>query len=396
MGAARRFCVKAVVLTGMMSVIVSMALPACRFPEYGFTNGGGGSAGAFAGGMSNAPGGAPGDGGESGGNAGGGDAGGGNAGGGDAGEGNADGGNAGGGNAGGAGGAEPVRCPTQACVPGAPGGWVGPIAFWEGTAGVPSALPACPAGYASATDLNRALNAPPGACTCTCAAQGQVCDENTTLHIYTDMTCATPCATASPKTCDAVSGCTGSQGSLRADTPTPSGGSCQATVSAPVTATWQYSARLCLASDMGTCVDPSQVCAPTPGSPYASQVCVMSVVLEGHALPACPADYPNPNEPLYETFLDGRGCTACGCGSPTGGSCSGNLLLSGGGDCSGGVEYSLGSGCKQFNLGSGTIQPSHVGGQYTVVPGTCSVASAAHANGGIATPNGSVTVVCCR
>ncbi|HKO49036.1 MAG TPA: hypothetical protein VJV79_14995, partial [Polyangiaceae bacterium] len=64
MGATRRLCVRAVVLAGMIGAIVSLALPACQFPEYGMANGG--SAGAPAGGVPGDAGGAAGGGAESG------------------------------------------------------------------------------------------------------------------------------------------------------------------------------------------------------------------------------------------------------------------------------------------------------------------------------------------
>jgi len=367
MGAARRLCVKAVVLAEMMSAVLSLALPACQFPEYGMASGRGGSAGAAEGGVPSATGGAPDDGGQGGSEESG---------------------------AGGQGGEQtsPTSCAAQTCVPSAPTGWLGPIAYWEGkTGGTP---PKCPRGYteAEAIDLHRELVAPASACACTCVAQGQVCE--TTLHIYDDMSCATKCSSVSVQACSAVSGCSGSQGSLRNDTPTLSGGSCQATVSEPVAASWQYDARLCQPS--GTCEDPDQVCAPTPTSPYATQLCVMSVIPEGQPLPACPAEYPNARKDLYETYTDSRDCSDCTCGPVSGGSCSGKLTLSSGGDCSSSnADYQLGSGCKTFNLGAGNIHPAHVGGQYTVVPGTCGVANPAQATGS-AEPSGSVTKVCCQ
>ena len=358
MGTARRSCVRAAVLVWMMSAAVSLALPGCQFPKYRFAADV--SAGAPAAGISSDPAGAAGDGGANGGGA----------------------------------GAEPLAPCAKQCVPRAPsGGWLGPIAFWEGTAGeVP---PDCPVSDDVPVDLHRGLIAPAGTCECTCTAHDQVCDANTMLHIYTDMGCATECAAASPGACDPVSGCSGSQGSMRADAPLPSGGSCKATVSPPSAATWQYDARLCQATVPGTCDGQNQVCAPTPPPRFASQLCVMSVILEGQALPDCPAEYPHPYAPLYETFTDERGCSQCGCGSVTGGTCSGTLLMSSGGDCSSGFEYKLGSGCKQFNLGPGQVMPSHVGGNYTVAPGACSVASTAHPTGSAA-PSGRVTLLCCQ
>jgi hypothetical protein len=210
------------------------------------------------------------------------------------------------------------------------------------------------------------------------------------------MSCVKTCATVSVLSCNAASGCTGSQGSLRNDPPTISGGTCQATVSEPVAPSWQYNARLCQPSS--ACEDPSEVCAPTPALPYVTQRCVTRVLQEGEELTECPAEYPKGPKTFYDALTDNRGCSECSCSGVTGGSCSGKLVMSADADCSGesgDVDYQLGSGCKSFNLGMGEVHPSSVGGQYTVVPGTCSVASPAHATGS-AEASGGVTKVCCQ
>jgi hypothetical protein len=122
----------------------------------------------------------------------------------------------------------------------------------------------------------------------------------------------------------------------------------------------------------------------------------MRVLADGSDLPECPDAYPTRRGAFYDEdgFTDDRGCTACGCSGVTGGSCSGTLSISTGSDCSSDASYTLDSGCKTFNLGSGNVRPSHVGGHYTLLPGACSVASASHATGSAA-PSGSVTLVCC-
>ena len=80
----------------------------------------------------------------------------------------------------------------------------------------------------------------------------------------------------------------------------------------------------------------------------------------------------------------------------SGGSCPGKVTLSSGIDCSSGFEYQLDGTCsKPFNLGPGDAKPAHVGGTYTLMPGTCAVPTQPMATGK-AVPNGSVTVVCCK
>ena len=178
----------------------------------------------------------------------------------------------------------------------------------------------------SMTDVHRGLNAAAGACKCTCVAEGQVCDSGTKLEFFTDMGCATPCATTSVHSCDAVSGNCGSQGSLRGAVPVATGGSCQPTVTMPTPASWQWDARICEASNARTCDDPALVCAPPPAAPYVSRLCVFSVILEAQSPPACPAEYPAAHEPLDATLSDDRGCSACACSSVSGGTCTGTTF----------------------------------------------------------------------
>ena len=354
----------------LMSAVLSWALPGCQFPDYAFANARGGGAGATA-----TPGGATSNTSDAG----------------------------AGGDEAGAAGAEPtpeppVPCdPMQACVPAAPSDWFGPIAFWEGKAGNPSDLPDCPPGYGRPRDLHRSLNAPPLSCDCTCSAEGQTCDENTTLQIYSDLMCESPCATLSPKACSAVSNCTGSQGSLKAAVPTPSGGTCAAHVSPKTDPTWDYDSRICQPNSAAQCDDPNLTCAPVPQLPYTTARCVAQVVMDGQAPPDCPSDYPKGHTVLYDDFTDGRGCTDCGCGSVSGGSCKGSTLtLSVDTECGGTVApYTVGSPCTQFNLGSGNVHPTSVGGTYTVTAGTCDVATPATPTGS-ATASGNFTVVCCK
>jgi hypothetical protein len=104
-------------------------------------------------------------------------------------------------------------------------------------------------------------------------------------------------------------------------------------------------------------------------------------------------------ELLYEIFTDNRSCTACGCSGVSGGSCSGQLVMSKDTNCTlsgiGTTSYPLTSSeCQTFNLGSGNVHPASVIGQYTVQAGTCSVASQASGMGEAA-PSGRATVVCC-
>lgn len=375
----------------MMSALVSAMLPGCQFPDYGMAAEGGGNAGAPASGGSSGsdPVGSSGESGEGGSDAG-------------AGAGTGAGAGAGAGGAGGMDEPEPTPC-TQTCVP-LPSGWQGPMAFWEDLATV--APPECPAGFDSKpTDVHHELVAPDGLCTCTCApAEGQVCD--TILHIYPDQACgSSQCAQVGTRVCTAVpAACTGSQGTTSIDALTISGGSCRAQVVKPAPPTWKYNDRLCESSDLGACAEPNTVCARMPDLPYLSSLCVTRQVQNDQQLPTCPAAYPNQVTPLYGQYLDGRDCSECTCGAPSGGTCTGKITISGGNECqsTGGGEYVLSTAgnpapiCQKFNLGAGGLRPNHVMGYYTLnPPGTCAVTTKSEPTGE-ATTAGMVTVVCCQ
>jgi hypothetical protein len=250
-------------------------------------------------------------------------------------------------------------------------------------------------------DYHRGLIAPVGTCTCTCVAEGQSCATNTTLEIFNDMNCVTKCATVSspPAECGPISGCTGSQGSLQAAAaPTPAGGSCAPNVVQPDPPAWTYDARICQPKSTRVCDAPEQVCAPKPQAPYyTTRGCVMSIVLEGDPVPACPAEYPKRRPTLYGGVTDGRRCTDCTCGSVSGGACAGSLTMTGTGNCSDGVvvTYELDDPCQAFNLGSGNIRPAHVRGDYVVTPGSCAVATASKGTGS-AVESGPIAAVCCQ
>jgi hypothetical protein len=81
----------------------------------------------------------------------------------------------------------------------------------------------------------------------------------------------------------------------------------------------------------------------------------------------------------------------------TGGSCNGTLTLNTLDGCSGNsFQYTLGSGCKKFDLGSGNVHPSSVGAQYTLTAGTCTVVTMSQPDAGHAYGTGQKTVVCCQ
>jgi hypothetical protein len=296
----------------------------------------------------------------------------------------------------------PVACDGGfTCVPPVPDGWNGPFAQWQGAP--TSAPPACPAGYGWPADTNYGLNAPPLPCTCSCVSTGQECLASATM--YTDMGCASVCATASVGACAAVtpvgSGC-GQQGSLRVETPTPTPGTCEPNVQPnPIpNPTWNSALRVCqmAASEINWfCPTSGEVCTQIPAAPYGARVCVEQVVQEGQPVPAtCPATYPNRLTDSYWTYADGRGCAQCACadGGPAGGSCKGSVAVTGAAvdDCTTGANpFPLGTVCGQFGL-AGNL--ARIAGTYELEAGTCAVATDTHAYG-TAQATGSAQVVCC-
>jgi hypothetical protein len=375
MGAAHRWCLRAALLAGMVGIFVASLLPACQFPYYAPPSGGG------EGGVGGAIGGATGAGGT--------------LDGGRAGAAGSDGGVTDGGSAGEGGeGGKPEPCPTDACAPKAPsGGWKGPVVVWEAAPGSMKA-PDCPAGYTDPQDRHRELVAP-GGCGCTCQPTGESCDTDTQLEIYTDMSCAAGgvCAKVQLSGCTPISGCTGSQGSVYADAPTPMGGSCVDHVAPPPDPTWKFDARICSASDVQTCDSANEICAPRPPSPFEPALCVMREFAEGEPVAACPDGFDN-SRMMYSTLTDGRTCTPCTC-SPLGpGECQGSLILSTGSDCNGSTQYTPGQPCKQFNLGSGPVFPKSVKGQWTIKSGACSVVTSSKPVGS-AVEARPLTLVCC-
>jgi hypothetical protein len=281
----------------------------------------------------------------------------------------------------------------DSCVPAAPAGWRGPAAFWH-DASNGEAPPECPEGYESPTDAHDRPSGDDADCSCRCEAGEQTCDEPPQVTLFQDLACETVCEVAAPEACMEVSGCNGSLGTIRAAPAQPTGG-CTATVEKTTTApSWQRDARLCELSrpTRGSCATDEQACVPTPEAPFSSQLCVYRVVLEGEAIPACPASHARPAATLYTSFSDDRDCAECTCTGLTGGSCEGTVRLSSGDDCSESVEYTLGSGCQSFSL---PRSPTRIAGDYTLTPGSCAVESEPMPTGAV-TPAGNALVVCCH
>lgn len=295
-----------------------------------------------------------------------------------------------GGDVSGGGGAASECEQPDACVA-VPAGWLGPIAFWDSKSS--GQQPPCPEGYESPRDLHAEPSTDDATCSCTCDALGESCAGVTEVALYYDLTCQTLCAHATPNECNSIAGCTGNKGSMRALVAAPANGSCTANVTkGGPQAVWQRDARFCELSrtERGSCASAGQQCVPTPDMPFASQVCVYRVVLEGDPLPTCPAGYERPDV-LYSELTDQRGCGPCECAGPSGGRCEGKVIISDGEECSSGFEYEIGSGCQPYSLGESAslalVAP-------VLSPGSCTVAAEPVPSGTV-TPTGNATIVCC-
>jgi hypothetical protein len=286
------------------------------------------------------------------------------------------------------------------CAAPLPPGWWGPLALWWSNTN--DAPPPCPAGYEKPVDMGNDLLAPPATCASSCTAMGQQCSAS--VSVYADSSCVAECgddSSVSNATCTAVTGCSGTQGSLRADAPVPTGGTCAPSVRAIVAPpTWASPVRMCVAvgpSTLGLCPKANAPCVATPAVPYTGLPCIVFVPPQGQPVPTtCPSGYPFGPSVYYTSIADSRACSAPTCaGVPTGGDCAGTIAATGAAasDCStGAFTYAIGSGCSQpIKL---TSPIAHLRASMTVTPGSCSVGTEARPVGA-ARAAGSPNVICC-
>ncbi|HZU84709.1 MAG TPA: hypothetical protein VE987_17385 [Polyangiaceae bacterium] len=291
-------------------------------------------------------------------------------------------------------------CGAYTCAAPVPAGWSGPIAWWQGSSG--ATAPGCAAGFQQAFDANSGLSGAAATCSCSCTASGQVCSVSGDFH--PDQSCGNaPCATVTPASsgaCTAVpSNTCGSGGSFSVSgTPAPSGGTCSARVTSSVPpAVWAGAARACAyagPADTGAGCAPAERCVAAPGAGgYGAKLCIYTTSATPPS--ACPAGYAS-GAPIvvYSGYTDTRGCGACACSGPSGGSCSGTIEIYGSGGCTGSngsATYTLGTACQAYS-GLSPV-PGSVKASYVVTGGSCSVQSQPPATGAV-TATGPTTVCC--
>ncbi|WP_437677269.1 hypothetical protein [Sorangium sp. So ce131] len=239
------------------------------------------------------------------------------------------------GGAGGAGGDTHSALCSGQCVPPAPLGWSGPALLWFGS---PEAVPDCPAdaptvGYEGFADLQQV---PKDCGTCACDAPAASC----TLPTGWAAASSTSCTGDEPGTvATSFAAPDGWDGACSASNPIPAGQLCDGepcvqslTIAAPSLTTgactprldvkpspveepdpWATRAKACLAGAHTACGD-ATTCAPA--APSGFQTCVYH---EDDA--DCPEGYAFKHV-FYKGTADARECTPCGCGDPTGASCT--------------------------------------------------------------------------
>lgn len=276
----------------------------------------------------------------------------------------------------------------ETCAPAAGAGWSGPVALFSGA----TAPPACPGGaaaLASGHGGEATAEITCAACTCDAAAnescvgpmvtafsQGSCGGSSATVAVASDGTCA-PLASAVR---DFTVGPTGVQG-----------GGCAAQGGAATLGEigWSLQVAVC-AIDASPSPSCDGTCATPLEAPFDPRPCVYQA---GDAL-ACPAGYPDQLVFYTGADADTRGCSACDCGSPSGGSCQGVATAHGGFACD---PAASAHGLKS----DGTCDSSPAGGATYgsidfavsgITPGACA-ASGGDPEGAVA-GSGAITVCC--
>jgi hypothetical protein len=294
------------------------------------------------------------------------------------------------------------------CVPSWQPGWTAPVLLYYATydGGSPPDPAPCAAPYAN--DIQDGYNdpvPPKGSCSCTCGpAEGAECSEPFILASTTNVcgggntiTTSVPldggCVTVG--TADFNSG-------LVLDAGVSFGGSCAEieTTSVPrwdagSPTEWGALGRVCAAppqtyrsGDAGGC-PANYTCVQAPPGPLAPNgVCLLSPGDVG-----CPSTGYTHQYFLFDGGFDGRTCSFdCGCGAPTGVSCTPSVELFSSGTCSG-ASMALTETCPAdtpWNF-SGTVKASATFG---ASPGTCVADSGATQLTGAPEGTGQVTVCC--
>jgi hypothetical protein len=276
------------------------------------------------------------------------------------------------------------------CLPLGPAEWSWPTLLWIGT---PGQDPECPTDApVKGAEVFADLNAPTLCGTCQCDAPSGTCTLPTTLTA-SSAPCPGDGAGVTHTSFDAPAGWSGACSAAAA---IPANQKCNgvncvqsltiaplvlaetpcAVSTIPVAAalpyTWGAVAHSCHGIANGPCPSADEVCRPAIVPGFAQ--CIFQ---KGDN--ECPAAYSDKHV-FYKGIADTRSCTACGCGAPTGGTCTAFLSAYKDGACSSPVGSvtvdATGSACLDI-LPSGQALGSKLSEQPVYAPGVCQVSGGA-------------------
>ena len=218
-------------------------------------------------------------------------------------------------------------CGDFTCAPSAPnGGWVGPLAIWQGSGSPPSCANA--SGFPlEVANANAGIKGSASCPSCSCdAPQGVACQVGA-AQLYRDSTCAgaSGTLTIAQGNCTAFVSLSYDPASVRWGSAPPGGGACvpktTGSASFPPVA-WDTQMRACgdPTPNKGGCA--AGTCVPRQQAPFGQAMCVY----QRGDLP-CPVGAYSVKSVYYTGADDARGCSACGCSSPTGTTCTGTMKL---------------------------------------------------------------------
>jgi hypothetical protein len=296
--------------------------------------------------------------------------------------------------------ADPLCQAGYVCDDPVPSGWQGPVELYVGNGSPLPTPPGCATPYANDfVDGNEGLNVPLAQCSCACGSvNGADCNQSIDWFAYSDTQCQSQCGNGQmpPSTANFCSsaGCTAQSFKVTAGPANLATASCQpnATTTLPPV-TWQQVLRGCGYSgpaDVGGC-DAGAHCVARPASPFGGKACIYSATDQ-----ACPGGSSYSSKQLvYSSVAEGRGCTQCTCGNPTGVSCAldGGLTMYAfvsNPPCNDAVGTAQpGAGCVP-TVGTGSAIEGYV--TAAVTGGSCQPAVSDPT--GTVTPQGPITVCC--
>jgi hypothetical protein len=276
-------------------------------------------------------------------------------------------------------------CGNFACAPSAPPGWNGPVSFVEGK----DTLPSCQAPYATVAYQGKTgLTCASAVCTgCFCASpQGVVC--GVPALTWSALGCLGNNPGRTSTGCERAGQIDSGHVDIGPAGPA-SGGRCLPSGGMPVTAapSWGLAAQACAPKGLiqGGC-GASEICAPRPGSPFESRLCVFAPGVN-----PCPPGYDHDRRVYYAGASDSRGCSACTCGDPQGVACGGRVNLYPDPSCPEDRAVSVPVGTTCFNADKNTQATRYVP---SISGGSCQRGGGDPVGG--CQPAGATTVCCAQ